>query len=298
MGKAKEIVFEERKNLVDTIIKDLENGNVPFWRKGWNTPLPENLTTNNNYKGLNLIRLNEASEIGEFKDNRWVTFNQAKTKGYKIKKGSKGSKIEFWGWEVTKTKKDENGKDIEVKEELTNPIVRYYYVYNAEQIENFPEKDIDLTFFRKNELIENIIKNSEAPIVFCSSDNAYYMPSEDKINMPNREYFLTEDEFYHTILHEIAHSTGHKSRLNRKKGNKKGSKDYAIEELIAELTSMFLQQQLGIEVIGNEKLFDNHKAYLEGYIKVLKETPNILFKVIREAEKAADYVINMGTKKN
>ena len=154
-----------------------------------------------------------------------------------------------------------------------------------------------MSFFRKNELIENIIKNSETPITFCSSDNAYYVPSQDKINMPNREYFNSEDEFYHTILHEMAHSTGHKSRLNRQIANKRGSQAYAIEELTAELTSMFLQQELGIEVTGNEKLFDNHKAYLKAYIKVLKETPNILFKVIREAEKAADYIINLGTKK-
>ena len=32
-------------------------------------------------------------------------------------------------------------------------------------------------------------------------------------------------------------------------------------------------------------------------IQVLEETPNILFRIIREAEKAADYVISMGTKK-
>ena len=30
---------------------------------------------------------------------------------------------------------------------------------------------------------------------------------------------------------------------------------------------MFLQQQLGIEIIGDEALFDNHKAYLKGYVE-------------------------------
>ena len=34
MGKAREKVFEERKELVDTIIKDLENGEKTFWQKG------------------------------------------------------------------------------------------------------------------------------------------------------------------------------------------------------------------------------------------------------------------------
>ena len=56
---------------------------------------------------------------------------------------------------------------------------------------------------------------------------------------------------------------------------------------------MFLQQQLGIEIIGDEALFNNHKAYLKGYVEILEETPNILFKIIREAEKATDYVMNL-----
>ena len=293
MGKARERVFEERKGLVEKVIEDLKNNKVPFWRKGWNTPLPKNITSNKFYQGLNLIKLNLSTEKNGFKDSRWVTFKQATQKNYKVKKGSSGTRIEFWGWEITKKIKDKNGNTIETKEELENPIVKYYYVYNADQIENLPENEKDMSFFRKNDLIESIIKNSESPVTFCASNRAYYSPTADSINIPNREFFKSENEFYHTVLHEIAHSTGHESRLNRNLKGEKFDKEYAIEELTAELTSMFLQQQLGIEIIGDEALFDNHKAYLKGYVEILEETPNILFKIIREAEKATDYVMNL-----
>lgn len=298
MTKAREIVFNERKNLVALIIKDLENGEVPFWQKGWHAPLPENLATNKPYRGLNLIILNLVTESKAYKDHRWVTFKQATTKGYKIKKGAKGARIEYWGWNIIKNLKNEKGENIEVKEELVNPIIKYYYVYNVEEVEGVSKKAEGLEFFKSNDLIEKIINNSEVPIIFCSSKRAYYDSLSDKINMPNREYFKSENLFYSTVLHEMAHSTGHKSRLNRKMGGEKFCKDYSIEELTAELTSMFLQQQLGIEISQNNELFNNHKAYLEMYIKLLKETPNILFKVIREAEKATEYILNMANKES
>ena len=57
MGKARERVFEERKELVDTIIRDLENGEKTFWQKGWLTVKPINPTNGVSYRGINLIKL-------------------------------------------------------------------------------------------------------------------------------------------------------------------------------------------------------------------------------------------------
>lgn len=46
---------------------------------------PYNPVTKAVYKGNNRLRLMLASHFGQFQDNRWVTFNQAKDKGWKIK---------------------------------------------------------------------------------------------------------------------------------------------------------------------------------------------------------------------
>ena len=59
---------------------------------------------------------------------------------------------------------------------------------------------------------------------------------------------------------------------------------------------MFLQLELGIEISNNKNHFENHKAYIKHYIELLKETPSILFNVIREAEKASDYILKFAKK--
>ena len=192
--------------------------------------------------------------------------------------------------------KDENGKEKEITEELKSPIVSYFNVFNAEQIENIPENTSSNEIFRNNELAEKLINNSEAKINYVFTDNAYYSRYEDKIIMPNRKYFKTEDDFYSVIFHEMAHSTGHESRLNREMHKRRFDKKYSKEELIAEISSMFLQLELGIEINNNKNHFENHKAYIKHYIELLKETPNILFSIIREAEKASDYILNFAKK--
>jgi antirestriction protein ArdC len=44
---------------------------------------------------------------------------------------------------------------------------------------------------------------------------ACYVPSEDKIYLPNYENFKITDDYYATRLHETGHSTGAEKRLNR-----------------------------------------------------------------------------------
>ena len=164
------------------------------------------------------------------------------------------------------------------------------------ELENIPENTSINEIFRNNELAEKLINNSEAKINYAFTHNAYYSRYEDKIVMPNREYFKTEDDFYAVIFHEMAHSTGHESRLNREMPKRQFDKKYAKEELIAEISSMFLQLELGIEISNNKNHFENHKAYIKHYIELLKETPSILFNVIREAEKASDYILKFAKK--
>ncbi len=50
------------------------------------------------------------------------------------------------------------------------------------------------------------------------------------------------------LLHEMAHSTGHESRLNRPLLNAFGTPEYAKEELNAELTSLFLENDFNISI--------------------------------------------------
>ena len=295
MGKAVDIVFEQRKEMVEKALEDLKTGEKPFWQKGWNSSRAVNPTTGNKYQGVNSAILLIRSEDKNYLDNRWVTFKQAETKGWKVKKGEKAVRLEYWKWEKAVKTKDEKGEEIEKTVKMDNPMVSYFTVFNAEQLENIPSNENIKKDFRNNELIENILKNSEAPIIYGKSDEAFYSPEKDKIYLPKREFFENEERFYAVALHEIAHSTGHESRLGRISSEEKPLVEkYAREELVAELTSMFLQQELGIKVSENEKDFNNHKAYLQHYINILEKDPNELFRALKRADQAAEKVLDMG----
>ncbi len=86
----------------------------------------------------------------------------------------------------------------------------------------------------------------------------------------------------------MVHSTG--KELNRDISNNFGSEKYAKEELVAELGAMMLQGKLGIKL--EDTHIDNHGAYLQSWIKVLKNDFNELFKASIEAEKASELLYN------
>ena len=66
------------------------------------------------------------------------------------------------------------------------------------------------------------------------------------------------------------------------------SPEYAKEELIAELSSLFLKAELGISSEG--KHFENHSAYLNGWNKMLRSDPNELYRASKEADKVCSYI--------
>lgn len=104
--------------------------------------------------------------------------------------------------------------------------------------------------------------------------------------MPEKNKFFDKYSYYATQLHELCHSTRHESRLNRFDINNK--QDYAREELIAEISSSFLMQKLDI----NPKIedYNNHKAYIQSWIQILKDKPNELFKAINDSNKVCEYI--------
>lgn len=68
----------------------MEGGTAP-WQKAWSGSqyTLRNGVTGHEYSGLNVLRLC----LNTYEDPRYCTFNQAKDKGWKIKKGSHGHLI-------------------------------------------------------------------------------------------------------------------------------------------------------------------------------------------------------------
>lgn len=285
-----EIVMEDRKRIVEKIIENMEKGDLIF-SKNWNSEImmPQNPVSQVNYLGGNRIRLIAKAIENEYKDPRWLTFNQATENGWNVRKGEKGTLCEKWIFTKKEKGIDENGNEIETEVKLDKPKVNYFYVFNAEQIEKIPELEIKKhNKDTEMEIVQNFIDSSECKVIEAAQGRAYYNPGKDEIVLPMRESFNSKEDFMATTFHEMIHSTGHESRLNREIGmvSEFGSKEYAREELVAELGSVFLQSKLGVKLEGQH--FDNHSAYLKSWISLLKNDPNELFRAAVKAEKATE----------
>ena len=129
---------EQRKQLVDKIVADMEAGKAFFWEPGYTAHRMVNAVTGKPYRGGNAISLMAASEAKGYDDPRWCTFNQAKENGWHVKKGEKGTAIEVWkAYEIEKS--DERAADSEEPEKETRYWrVAGYTVFNAKQIDGIP----------------------------------------------------------------------------------------------------------------------------------------------------------------
>ena len=307
---AYERLTPQRKQLVDAVLKNLENG-TGLWEQGWaGGGAPISAITGKSYNGVNRLSLMlTASERG-YSDNRWMTFKQMEDKGWSFKRNAEGKSlgrnagvpIEYFELRDRETKQpfdrslldgmtaDERN---EYMEENVYPLRKYYRVFNGDVIEGIPaleRNEVDESGYnqRAQDLIDTW-SDTECPIVHGGS-MAYYNPVNDEIRLPRRESFVDLPEYYSTALHEIGHSTGAEKRLNREMTADKSSQEYALEELRAEIASMFLEQDLGVEV--KDKHIQNNSAYIGAWKSKIKEDPNALFKAIADAERITKYVMS------
>src|SRR5215471_6575264 len=87
-----------RQEVTNQIIEMLEKGTAP-WQTPWEAGtlrLPFNPTTDRAYRGGNALHLMAVGERHGFNDPRWLTYRQAQDNGWRVRKGEKGTQIEFW----------------------------------------------------------------------------------------------------------------------------------------------------------------------------------------------------------
>lgn len=286
-----EMVMDDRKELVNFIVNRMEEYGEN-WIKDWDISSLSafNPVSETKYKGQNILKTFKAAIENEYKDPRWMTFNQAKSKEYSIKAGAKGVLLEKWIFDKEEKYIDENGEEQKRKVHLDKPIASYFKVFNGSDIqgiEPFKLEKIDDPN-KIFEIADNFIKSSKVPVKEIVSDKAFYSVDKNEIVIPLRESFSSPEKFLGTLLHEVVHSTG--KELERNVKNNFGTKDYAKEELVAELGSVFLQSKLEIPL--ETEHIDNSAAYLKSWIEKLKNEPNELFRASSLAEQASELVFN------
>ncbi|PVZ82674.1 DNA primase [Serratia sp. S1B] len=287
--------------VAENLIAQLKEGTAP-WQKPWNpgapgAALPMNPTTGKRYRGINAIHLMAQG----YSDQRWMTYKQATAVDAQVRKGEKGTLVQYWKFTEERIKKNDDGSivigkdDQPVKEivHLERPKVFNAVVFNAEQIDGLPPLTVSKEkSWNSIERAEGILKASGATIRHDQVDSAFYRMSTDSIHLPQKEAFPAADKYYATALHELGHWTGHTSRLDRDLAHPFGSEGYAKEELRAEIASMIMGDELGI---GHDP--SQHVAYVKSWIKALQDDPLEIFRAAADAEKIQGYVLELEQQK-
>ena len=277
-------IDDKFKAISDKVIKLLEGGVKP-WARPWISPKGggafKNIFSEGGYSGCNPMICAIDVMIFNYSSPLFVGFNQAKEKGWFVRKGSKATNIMWGGSYVVE---DEEGK------ESRRSAFKWLPVFNIDTIDD-SGSDVKISDFLPDpgavpappviEDLEQILSASGASIKYGGSE-AFYCPSLDSIQLPDRSSFLDSIGFYSTAVHELSHWTGHKDRLNRDKSS------YAFEELVAEMGSAMVLSDRGFE-----QRLESHVSYIDGWLSKIKSDPRALFKAMGLASKAANYLLDL-----
>ncbi|MBA5775652.1 DUF1738 domain-containing protein [Stappia sp. F7233] len=286
-----DVYTQVTNNIIAAIEAGAGDWQMPWHRSGEGLNRPVNIDTNNAYRGINVVSLWAAAQARGFGTGTWGTYRQWQNNGAQVRKGEKASLVVFYKEfdveEATDDSETEQGKRL---------MARASWVFNADQVDGYaapslPEPTDPVQVLDK---AERFIAGTGA-VVRHGGSRAFYRPSDDIIQMPERERFLgsetstATESYYATLLHELTHWTGHDRRCDRQFGKRFGDDAYAMEELVAELGAAFLCADLGVTLIPRP----DHAAYIDNWLKVLKVDKKAIFTAASQAAKATDFLTRL-----
>lgn len=274
--------------VTERIIEQLESGVIP-WEKPWTGVRSGafNRVSKKSYSLLNQMLLKYEGE--------YATFKQWSELGGHIRKGEKSEIIVFWKVLPVEEVQEDGTKIVK-----QIPLLKYINVFHISQVEGVePLQKEELNDIEPIEKAESILLDywtrEQITVEHIKGDKAFYSPMRDLIQLPLFEQFKDANEYYSTAFHESVHSTMKESRCNRAEERKDklvafGSEDYSKEELVAELGSANLMNIIGIET---RKSFRNSSAYIQSWLRVLKNDVKFIVSASSKAEKAVNYILNI-----
>mgnify|MGYP003386449070 CR=1 FL=1 len=299
--------------ITQKIIAAIEAGagtfEMPWHRPGVAFTIPKNASTDNAYRGSNILSLWIEADAKRFEHQVWATYRQYAELGAQVRKGEKGSLIVKYGeWlpKDAKTSNDDLKSDTgtDADDGGKRLFAKAAWVFNIDQVDApadllerllpaaTPRPDLTTRLAH----VDAFIANTRAEFRE-GGQRAFYRHRDsrghgDFIQMPPRELFTgtatstPTESFESTRLHELAHWVGAEHRLNRKFGERFGDKDYAFEELVAELSAAFLCAEL--EITNTPRA--DHAQYCASWIEVLKGDTKAIFTAASLATRAVEYL--------
>ena len=278
--------FNVYDHVTQTILQELEKGTVP-WFTPWTgataaVGLPQR-ANGEAYRGINVLMLWVAAQVGGFGSPTWMTYRQAQELGGQVRKGETSSTVIKYG--TIEIKADDPAHDPD-----TRAYARAYRVFNADQIDGLPEQ-FSATTNQPRDLgtqgdpaLDAWFAALGVPIDTTTKPEAFYTPSTDRIHMPPIATFKTAARYFEVLAHEQAHATAAKHRLDRQHTGP-SSERYAKDEIVAELAAVMVTCRLGIQ-----PAFDQSAAYLDHWIDLLRQDNRAIIRAASMAQAACDWM--------
>lgn len=285
--------MKPRHDIYQTITAELAaaiDAGAGNWRMPWHheggTVMRPSSAVGRAYTGINRLVLWASADAKGFKSGTWATYRQWTDVGAQVRRGETGTHVILW---KRHERDDQSPVDDDNDDRGARFFARSFVVFNQSQVDGAPERaaavsrPIAETVAGAKAYLESI-----GVAVHYGPWDAYYRPDQDRVYMPERENFDSDDDFISTLGHEIVHSTGSAQRLDREtlRDYFKDRSIRAREELVAEIGASFLMADLGLAYSPRP----DHAAYVSSWLTALGNDTRAIFRAAAAAQAATDWI--------
>jgi len=258
------------------VVAEIESG-AGTWHMPWHsiatTGEPVNALTHQAYRGGNHLVFGMTA-VARGWSGHWATYKQWKALDSQVQKGERATYGVKWS-------------PVEDKATGERRLVPFCFaVFNSAQVDGWETPEPIERDTPERIAAAEMFFAAVGADVRHGGNRAAYSPSGDYIVLPDLAQFDRASDYYGTTSHEHAHWTGAASRLDRDLSGRFGSDSYAVEELVAELSSAFTCGHLGISSVPRP----DHAAYLNSWLRVLRADSSALFAAASKAQAATDFL--------
>ena len=289
------------EQVAERVSKQVDQGKAP-WQKGWDKPTgadlqPFNPATLKRFKGINAVQLQSVSEEKGYSDPRWMSFRTANRIGAKIRKGERGTRVEYLRFPPKSQDKPDkdapaagaNGKEKE-QPKITHGT---YVVFNAEQIEKMPPLEQQLAKEPQQheicERAERMIEDAGVKIEQPDKGqfHSYYDKEKDTIVQPDMENFKSPEGYYGQAVKGMTDRGVHEHMHNRSEPRSEAQQHSSIarRDMRSEMACQTISAKLHLP---KQPTCERHKAQ---WAETIRNNPNELRYAARDADRIADQVL-------
>ena len=290
------------------VAPQVEEGKAP-WQKGYDKASdadlqPFNPSTGKRFKGLNAIQLKSVAQEKGYNDPRWMSFRTANRVGAKVRKGERGTRVEYLRFppkSQASQAKQAQGKDApnvaaagDKQQEQQKISHHTYVVFNAEQIERMPSLEQQLPKEPQQHKIceraERMIQDSGVKIENPPPDGHSYTKYDkdrDTVVIPGIEKFKSPENYYGQAVKQMAVRAAGERHTERPEpqGEAQQRDATARQDMRREMATDTICSKLHLP---KQPTGERHKAQ---WAETIRNSPNELRYAARDADRMADQVL-------